>query len=446
MTELTKDNISRIAAAFLEKDPTLFEKYGEQAFEIIGASLQKLKLEISCGEEIKSSVCLQAALITAINVGKRCYKGGVFIEIPDNTPCLLAWPDKSSFNKIAKEVGAQTLKENSTIKVHLGCSNDQSKWRIIANNWVGVVVPPGIECPNLIDQKEFPLGGIAAGALIVALTFLKVTGFDYTIGSETVGLSLWRPDLHWSADLATGHSPKTIPSDIWLLGAGHLGQAYSWVMGLLTFDNPQQMKFKLQDDDKIVRGNYDSGILAEYKHENHYKTRILSAWLEARGFQTRIVERKYDKFYNKQVEDPSILLSGLDNIETRRILRSSEFQLLLDCGLGSGLDFDLIRMHAFPNNALSPEAVWLTKNNFEQNPRLKMWTSQYTKCGFTVGISSAFTGCLAACITVSELLRSCNQGIKLSHTYITLRELANRTISTCGFYGTEIMTPLASLK
>lgn len=446
MTEINKDNISRIASAFLEKEPSLLEKYGDRAFEIIGESLKKLQLEISCGEEISNSICLQAALITAINVGKRCYKGGVFVELPKNTPCLLPWAFKGPLNEIAIEAGAQTIAPKATVKVHLGYSNDKSKWRVVANNWVALIIPPGHNCPSLLEQNDLSLGGVAAGALVVALTFLRSTGFDYTIGSEITGFSFWRPDLPWNDEAAIGPAPTTIPNHVWTLGQGHLGQAYSWVIGLLSFANPAEMKFKLQDTDRVVPGNYDSGMLSESEHEKQLKTRVVSKWLENRGFQTKIVERKYDKFYNRQEEDPLILLSGLDNIETRRILRSTEFQLLLDCGLGAGLDFDLIRLHAFPNNGLSPERVWAAQNNFEQNPRLKAWTSKYTRCGFTVGIASAFTGCFAACLAISELLRCCNQGIKLSHVYVSLRELGSRTVSSCGFYGTEIITSFTPLK
>ncbi len=45
---------------------------------------------------------------------------------------------------------------------------------------------------------------------------------------KSIGLSLWRPDLDWRADESNGPLIELLPKRLWLLGMGHLGQAYAW--------------------------------------------------------------------------------------------------------------------------------------------------------------------------------------------------------------------------
>jgi hypothetical protein len=434
-----RDSISRLAVAFLEHDPELI-KLGNSAFTVIEERLRSYMLVIRCGERIKTSVSDQAALLTAINVGKRCFKGGVYVQISDKVKSLLPWPEYNDLNVIAQSLGALNFKDigsTNYTELWIGASSDKNTWRLLTNNWSCGVIPPNIELVELPGENNFPLGGIAGAALAVGTIFLKVAGFDYSIGSERYGISLWRPNQLWFEPSAQGPTPESFTSSLWLLGLGHLGQAYAWVIGFLPFKNPNEMLIKLQDDDRLVKGNYDSGMLSEPNLENNYKTRVVAAWLEARGISTKIVERRYDAFYCRQEDDPEILLGGLDTIAVRKILKSEEFKLILDCGLGAGLNFDMIRFNAFPNIGRPPSELWKNAKEIATTPNLKTLSQKLVGCGFTVGIASAFTGCFSACIMVSELLRSYNQGQKLSHMYLSLREISNHDCGILGHYNTE---------
>lgn len=444
---LQRDSISRLAVAFLERDPELLRKHGDNVLQIIEQQIKGYTLVVSCGEEINDSASYQAALLTAINVGKRCFKGGVYIDIPDHIRCLLPWSEAKSLKEVARSLGSKPKSELS-IKSYteLTLGNSGNGWRLLVNNWSCGIIPPGCDPVELLGENNFPLGGIAGAALAVGSIFLRVTGFDFSIGLKSYGISLWRQDINWNEKDAQGPVPKFFPSDLWLLGLGHLGQAYSWVIGLLPFEDPKKLLLKLQDDDRLVKGNYDSGILSESLQEGWYKTRVVSNWLEARNIQTRIVERKYDVNYNRTDDDPAILLVGVDKLDVRKILKTDQFKLVLDCGLGAGLNFDMIRLNVFPNTDKTPAELWANAKEMETTPLLKELSQNAVGCGYTVGIASAFTGCFSASIMLAELLKSYHQGQKLSHHYLSLREIASSDYRILGTYGSDTFSGMTTFK
>ncbi len=452
MDDFNKDKISRLAVGLLELRPELLDEHGEKVLGEIGETLKSFNLRVTCGEQIASSMALQAALLTVINTGKRCFKGGVTVALKGDTKSLINWPGNLTLNQIAAELGATLIASDNiapaTVNIALGDVSNNDDWRVLCNAWTGGVIPPGLTAPTLEGSRDFPLGGILAGALAVGLSFLKTAGFDPSIGSEISGISLWRPDLYWANAEAQGPVPKEFPSKLWILGLGHLGQAYSWCLGLLPFEKPKDLLVKLQDTDKAVIGNIDSGLLTEDKNNliGSYKTRIVSDWLEKRGISTRVVERWYDDQYFKQQDDPGILLSGLDDVRVRRMIKTNEFKLVLDAGLGVGLNFDLIRLHMFPNVNKTPSELWENSKEKDSTPAFKKLSEKILRCGVSMGVASSFTGCASGCMVLSEILRSYSGGIRLSHFYLTLRETNLSHVGVLGRYETQTFVGSTNLK
>jgi hypothetical protein len=440
-----KDSISRLAVAFLEQFPELERKHGDKVLEEIDRMLNALSLRIICTDQIQSSISQQAALVTVINAAKRCFKGGVFIEMPLNITCKLTWPNSKYLKDIVIALGGYLdSKIKTTVTIRIGPSLEAQDWHLLVDNWRAVLVPPGFKCPELTSQQTFPLGGILGAGLIVGQLFLKFARFDLSIGRQIVGWSLWEPTIAWDHPDAVGPEPCTFPKKLWLVGLGHLGQSYAWSLGLLPLLSPEELLIQLQDDDRIVPGNLDAGLLADNNIGN-FKTRVVAEWLESRGITTRIIERKYDSQTARKKDDPLILLGGLDNVEARKSLRSEDFQLLIDCGLGGNLDFDLIHLNVFPNIGNKPKELWEHATPLKEiNPRFNQFTNKYLTCGFTVGIASAFSGCVSASIAISEILRSCHFGTKLSSGVLSIRELQDLRMTKIGQYGCEINVELIS--
>ena len=88
------------------------------------------------------------------------------------------------------------------------------------------------------------------------------------------------------------------------------------------------------------------------------KTRVCGAWLEERGFHTRLVERRVDARFRRGDDEPGLALCGFDSNPARRGIASAEFLRVIESGLGGTADnFDTISLHTLPN-ARSAAELW----------------------------------------------------------------------------------------
>lgn len=92
----------------------------------------------------------------------------------------------------------------------------------------------------------------------------------------------------------------------------------------------------LQDTDTVTKSTLTTSVLTGTADIGRKKTRIASEWLEARGFETRIVERLFDSNTRIAPSEPVTALFGVDNASARRCCEQAGFSLVIDAGLGSG--------------------------------------------------------------------------------------------------------------
>src|SRR5690606_21623338 len=100
--------------------------------------------------------------------------------------------------------------------------------------WRGGVVP-GHAGVNPSGPKPMPLASILSAALAVNEAFLFMSTGRSGWGRRMTGMSLWdlRPETDWLAASPAEPELAYLPSSLWLIGLGHLGQAYLWGLGLL---------------------------------------------------------------------------------------------------------------------------------------------------------------------------------------------------------------------
>jgi len=80
---------------------------------------------------------------------------------------------------------------------------------------------------------------------------------------------------------------------LWIIGLGHLGQAYLWTLGLLPYAQPEDVQLVLQDFDTLVDANDSTSLLTTRTLLGEKKTRAMARWCEGRGFQTALQERHF---------------------------------------------------------------------------------------------------------------------------------------------------------
>ncbi len=196
---------------------------------------QKYAITLMCGVEVAQSRTLQLAVLTAANIGNRCFPNAVTVMLEHSLPeaPLLVWPAlERTFGRAVIEIlgpdavrgfdnaqpGGRTLLFGNTAPVH-------GALRVTFDGWIAKVGPAAAVDP--LPQRQYcALSGVLAGALAVSELFMSFAELTIEAGRRTVGLSLWRPDLDIEDPLALGVQVEFLPRDLWVLGLGHLGNAY----------------------------------------------------------------------------------------------------------------------------------------------------------------------------------------------------------------------------
>ncbi|MCW3122607.1 MAG: hypothetical protein JWQ38_2099 [Flavipsychrobacter sp.] len=431
--EINIDTYCRLASLMIEK-------FGV-SYNVAIDRLNQLTLLLECGSKISTCLSLQAALLTSVNAGKRAFLGGVYVSLPKDTPCLLPWPNIKNLNEIIEELGGIIIEDKElvpsfTLKFDALGNVDKKSLQVVCNNWQGGVISGTLT--TLPEETEvIPIGGIAGGAIGVGIAFLIVTGIDISAGDKPTGISIWRPDIDWLDPEAKGDKVNYLPKKYWLLGLGHLGQAFVWAIGLLPYPKPSQVSIMLQDYDQIVSANWSAGLLSEKSCINQYKTRVCQDWLEKRGFETKITERKFDEFTKRTGEEPHIAFCGFDNAKSRTLIENAGFDLIIEAALGANLSmFDEITIHTFPSEIQTANKLW-AKNEHTTgvtNPSvLKYFLSlENDGCGIIANniankaISSSFVGALATAMAIGALIRALHCGYRYDKIDVQIRNLKNR--------------------
>lgn len=422
----TVDNLNRLAKAVMQRHRVTYP----EALAI----LERFRLHLVCPASTARRRQYQAALLSAVNTGKRAFLGGVTVELAPETLCLLPGWVGRPLVEVVRDLGGRVVLErpdaDKTVWLGFAPEAQAEDLVLIADGWRGGFIPAGHAAP-FPETDDFTLGGIFAAGVTVARAFADVAGLALGCCDEPFGLSLWRPDLSWTEEAARGPALGWLPEKLWLLGLGHLGQAYLWVLGLLPYGPQTGATLFLHDYDEIISGNWSAGLLCEPEVQGALKTRICAAWAEARGFKTRLIERPFDADTHVGDNEPLVALCGFDSATGRRALEATGFDLVVECGLGSSLDyFDRLVLHTFPDASRKPEEIWseVTRPDaVDFDPKLFGVELPEGECGVLLDnlarkpISASFVGLTAAALAVAELLRGLHGGQRYELLLLHLR-------------------------
>lgn len=322
------DELHRTARAFVED-----ERF--RTLEEAVRFLETFVLQVDVQAELSSS--REAMLLTILNTAGRAFLGGVEVRFAEDVPLTTAWGAGMSLSEAIERFGGKPVQilepHRPTIVLGTAISDlDRALWPTWDGWSGGVVVDPN---DRLSEEAEFELAAATAGAFAVSECFQRLAG-EPRACRRSFGISLWQPDLDWRHPDAAGPSCTYLPSAFWLPGLGHLGQAYSWMIGLLPYADRSIVRLTLQDFDYLVKANQSTGLLASLPDVGRRKTRVVAKQLERLGFTTTIVERAFDENTIRHGDEPLLCLAGFDSPIPRRALGLSGFDRVVDAGLGRG--------------------------------------------------------------------------------------------------------------
>ena len=395
-------------AASLEEARSLFDSY---------------RLGIVVGGSVAHSPTMQAAVLTAVNTGRRSFLGGVCVEGTLDVPLLVTWGRCRTLGEAVLDLqGTITRCAPGVPQIVIGGESVPHAdagfgVRATFDGWSGGVVPldQGLRLP---EQQECVPAGVLAGALGVSEAFQFVRGDNGVAGRREVGLSLWHPDksIHWLDNGELGPALERLPASAWLIGLGHLGQAFLWTLGLLPYASPEEVSLVLQDFDELVEANDSTSLLTTGALLGAKKTRAMAAWCESRGFRTSIMERRFAADFRVAVDEPRVALCGVDNAPARADLEDVGFNRVIEAGLGAGTEEYLaFQTHTFPAGR-SAKHRWGTQGHrsnadaVADKPAYRALAQHgLDDCGITTlagrTVGASFVGAVTAAMVVAELIR-----------------------------------------
>lgn len=436
------DTLNRTAKLFLDTGAAA-------SIEEAIAKLSTFTMHLTIDAEAAASPTHQATLLTALNCGVRTLLGGVTVDGALDASMLVPIAAGSTLADAVVELGGTVAPHAHGVPLvaiggTVAAGPADFAIRTTFDGWRAAAIP--LPSARLPERTEFALSGILAGALAVAEVFAHLND-EPLAGHRSVGLSLWDLDeeADWKDSRSDGPVIAELPSDFWLIGLGHLGQAYLWAIGVLPFADPGSVRLFLQDVDCAGKSTKSTSLLTTGADQGHRKTRICARWAEQRGFETAIIERRFDADFRRSDLEPGLALCGVDNPDARRILDEAGFPMVIEAGLGNGAeDFRLIRMHSFPAIQCS-SAIWPTAaqvdgaDGVSRAAKLKDQPAyvglrekgELDECGLTlladVAVGAPFVGVTAAAIVLAQAVRAVAGAPRVIVANIDLRSVAHRS-------------------
>ncbi len=375
----------------------------------------------------------QATLLTAIALAKRIFLGGVFLSGDFAAKNRTGLPFGDDLETAAIALGADLTKRPAqTPMVSIGGGPRKTGTgfhiRTAMAGWRGGIVPAHSDA-LIGGRPPMPLTAMLAAGLAVNEAFLFVNGEMPAAGKRQVGMSLWAPaaKLDWLDGNEEEPEIQFLPSALWLIGLGHLGQAYLWGLSLLPFAAFSDLALVLQDTDKITDSTHSTSILTGEDMSGQLKTRAMATWCDRLGFKTRICERLFAADFKRQAGEPAIALCGIDNAAGRQALDQTGFDLIVEAGLGRGhQNFRSMRLHVLPGSRPASH-IWTKDKPSEPDLNLAAYSKLLEddildKCGVTLlagkAVGAPFVGAIAASLALAEILRLVHGG--LVHNVIDL--------------------------
>ena len=385
-------------------------------------------LTIYVGPEIANSVYHQIALLTLVNTARRTLLAGVDIVGLSDAPNLSPLAPERLMKDVVRELGGRVVDAvnpdwpSAVIGNATVVDTRLPRWRVTWNGWRGGVIPCR-ENKRLQEDEAIALSPSLAAAACAAEVFAYHAGDHAMAGRRSLGLSLWNPAADWHLDDPTESAAAFLPSRLWIIGLGNLGQAFAWLLASLPYADRSEVELVLNDFDDIALSNESTSLLSHRVDIGRKKARVVAKWLEDRGFRTFLEERLFGECIVRAPHEPGVALCGVDNALARAALEKPGFGLVIEAGLGGGPEaFRSISVHTFPASR-SAEEIWSRQvgqgdKSPEDMPAYQaLKTGGMDSCGVaqlasrTVGVP--FVGVIAACLVIAELLRRLNGGSAL---------------------------------
>ena len=300
----------------------------------------------------------EAAILTILNAAPKTFLGGVELDGALDERCTMAWFAGLRLGDVAEQFGVLTTAGTSSLKVptvNIGEGTPGAgEFSVgLSLGEEGFDLSPDLAATWCTDAPV-EVGVAAAGAALNE-------AFQYAYrraplaGQRDVRLMLPVP--------SSGQGPQSV----WLVGLGHLGQAFLWTAALAGHTHLWH-SFKLTDYDIVSWSSLSTCLLVQPKDVGRTKVDVVAERLEALG---ATVQRDYSRLSlddGPVRSNEDLVVVAVDNVALRRTLDRMQAERVLEGGIGDGADaFTRIQLHAFPGPRKARD-VWIGEDVRSSRP------------------------------------------------------------------------------
>lgn len=431
MATIDPDSYDRVAKLILDSGDA-------EDFEQAESLLRTYRAQVLVGANACREAASQAALLSAVNMGVRAMHGGIGVQLDVDEECLVPLFKGVRLSAVVAALGGKVVAEAkpNVPTILLGRPTELPAKGRAPTLWVSGVGWIAHVSPQPPESEDGEAGEVHAAVLAASLAVAEIFQWfrgHAVAGDRELAISIWDP----REPRAQGPALTLLPSAIWMLGLGHLGQAYGWLLGMLPYPTAPGT-LVLQDEDRLTAANRATSLLHRDDALGTPKTRVVAAALERAGWQTQLIERRHHGGRLRDPQDPAVLLGGVDNPEVRHSYDESGFPVIYDAGLGAGPDGYLgITVRGLPGSKSSAE-MWPARHRGTSGLPARA-AAAYESLGHSSGdrcgvemlasrtVATSFVGLSAACLTVGGLLRELHAGERFELLDLTLRDPARIT-------------------
>jgi hypothetical protein len=425
MTMIDPDSIDRVAKLLVDAGDVA--SFGEAE-----ALLRTYRMQLVLDAHACADAASQAAALSIVNTGTRAMHGGVKVFLAEESECQVPFGRGQPLSAVIASVGGELTDEPESDVATIALGEHEPRggkapvlW-CSPHGWVAAVSPTPASGPT---AAEIP-AAVLSGSLAVSEVFQWLRGHAVA-GDRALEVSLWNP-----AGEVDGPPITHLPAALWLLGLGHLGQAYAWLLSLLPYPIEGTRALFLQDDDKLSAANRATSMLHGDSAVGVRKTRVVAKVMDELGWDSTLIERRYRGGALHTAGEPPVLLGGVDNLEARRSLDDSGFPVIYDAGLGAGPDgFLAMSIRRLPGSRPSPE-IWPAGRAQAERVLGGAYAALEAESGDRCGVemlasrtvATSFVGVAAACFVIGGLLRELHGGEALELVDLSLRDPQRITV------------------
>lgn len=307
---------------------------------------RSFRLKIAVAPGFTQAPAAQAAVLTLLNAARKTFLGGVELIGPLEERCTMAWFKGQSLAEVAAVFGINCGPQfGETPTIVVGDANPPVTGDFclgIQLHAQGFVLEPGGS-----SGWEIAAGveaGVAAAGAAINEAFQHVY-----CGWELAGQRRIRFDFAEGNRLPGKRST-------WMVGLGHLGQAYLWTRALA--DAGRGGRIRLTDFDTVTLSSLSTCLMVDIGDVGRKKVDAVAGRLAQIGFDVVRDDSKLSLEEDVVAPDGSVVVIAVDNIGLRRGLDRIQGARIYECGIGDGIDgFTRVQMHAFPGSRLARD-VW----------------------------------------------------------------------------------------